>query len=64
MGFILDGLETESYDREYRDRDLVRRILIYFLEHSRKIGLVVLALTVNSAAGAGAPIAIARVIFP
>ena len=60
MGFILDGLETESYDREYRDRDLVRRILIYFLEHSRPIGLVVLALTVNSAAGAGAPIAIAR----
>ena len=30
MGFILDGLETESYDREYRDRDLLLRILSYF----------------------------------
>jgi ABC-type multidrug transport system fused ATPase/permease subunit len=62
MGFILDGLETESYDREYRDRDLVRRILEYFLQHGRAIGVVVLALTVNSVAGAGAPIAISRAI--
>ena len=62
MGFILDGLESESYDREYRDRDLLRRILTYFLAHSRAIALVVAALTLNSAAGAGAPIAIARAI--
>ena len=26
MGFILDGLETEAYDRSYSDRELVRRI--------------------------------------
>ena len=25
MGFILDGLETEDYDRNYSDRELVRR---------------------------------------
>ncbi|MEK6587331.1 MAG: ABC transporter ATP-binding protein, partial [Chloroflexota bacterium] len=62
MGFILDGLETESYDREYGDRALVRRILAYFLEHSRAIALVVFVLTLNSAAGAGAPIAISRAI--
>ena len=24
MGFILDGLESESYDRQYSDRDLRR----------------------------------------
>ena len=29
MGFILDGLETESYDRTYTDRELVQRILSY-----------------------------------
>jgi ABC-type multidrug transport system fused ATPase/permease subunit len=62
MGFILDGLETESYDREYRDRDLLRRILSYFMVHGRKITLVVLALTVNSVAGAAAPIAISWAI--
>ena len=24
MGFILDGLETEAYDRNYSDRELLR----------------------------------------
>ncbi len=62
MGFILDGLETESYDREYRDRELVRRILAYFMVHGRKIGLVVLALLVSSAAGAAGPIAISQAL--
>ena len=62
MGFILDGLETESYDREYRDRDLLRRILHYFRPHLRKMVLVAAVLTLNSAAGSGAPIAISRAI--
>ncbi len=31
MGFILDGLETESYDRQYNDRDLLNRIASYSL---------------------------------
>ena len=30
MGFILDGLDTESYDRTYSDRELIRRIVGYF----------------------------------
>ena len=30
MGFILDGLDTEAYDRNYSDRELLRRILGYF----------------------------------
>jgi ATP-binding cassette subfamily B protein len=29
MGFF-EGLDAESYDRKYRDRDLLRRILVYF----------------------------------
>jgi len=62
MGFILDGLETESYDRKYQDRDLLRRIVAYFLSHSRKITLVAIALTINSAAGSGVPVAISKVI--
>src|SRR3990172_3182143 len=62
MGFILDGLETESYDREYRDRDLLRRILAFFRPHARKMALVAVVLTLNSAAGSGAPIAISRAI--
>ncbi len=30
MGFLMDGLEAEDYDRTYNDRDLLRRILSYF----------------------------------
>ena len=30
MGFVMDGLEAEAYDRSYSDRDLLRRIVGYF----------------------------------
>jgi ATP-binding cassette, subfamily B, bacterial len=30
MGFIMEGLDAEDYDRRYADGDLVRRILRYF----------------------------------
>ncbi|MBS1252847.1 MAG: putative ABC transporter ATP-binding protein [Anaerolineales bacterium] len=60
MGFILDGLETESYDRQYRDRDLLRRIINYFRPYSRLMILVAVAISLNSAAGTGGPILISR----
>jgi ATP-binding cassette subfamily B protein len=62
MGFILDGLETESYDRDYSDRELVARILGYFRPHAGKMALVALMLALNSAAGSGMPILIAKAI--
>ncbi len=30
MGFVMDGLETEAYDRKYSDRQLLSRISSYF----------------------------------
>ena len=30
MGFIMDGLDAEGYDRQYDDRALVRRVATYF----------------------------------
>ena len=62
MGFVMDGLETESYDRKYPDRVLVRRIVSYFRPHSLKIALVSLALALSSIAGALSPIVISRLI--
>lgn len=62
MGFILDGLETESYDRSYRDRDLIKRIIGYFRPHTRRMVFVAIAITLNSAAGTGGPILIGRAI--
>jgi len=60
MGFILDGLDTESYDRTYSDSDLLRRIIGYFRPHAKKMALVALALTLNSAAGMGGPVLIGK----
>lgn len=39
MGFILEGLDVEEYDRTYSDRALLRRILGYFRP---KLGLMAL----------------------
>ena len=39
MGFFL-GLDSEEYDREYRDRDLVRRVLTYFSDHKQTMFIV------------------------
>lgn len=62
MGFILDGLDTEAYDRQYTDRDLVRRIVGYFKPYARQMVVVVAMLTLNSLTGTGGPILISRAI--
>ncbi|MCY3978424.1 MAG: ABC transporter ATP-binding protein [Chloroflexi bacterium] len=40
MGFIMDGLDAEDYDRQYSDWQLVRRILGYFKPHLWKMLIV------------------------
>lgn len=62
MGFVLDGLETEAYDRTYRDRDLLRRIVAYLKPHARKMVLVSLALALNTATTAAGPILVSRTV--
>jgi ATP-binding cassette subfamily B protein len=62
MGFILEGLESESYDRKYSDRELVRRILVYFRPYRRTMVLIAVAITLNSVAGTGGPILISRAL--
>jgi ABC-type multidrug transport system fused ATPase/permease subunit len=60
VGFILDGLDTEAYDRSYSDRELLRRIISYFRPHARQMILVAAMILLNSAAGTGGPILISR----
>jgi ABC-type multidrug transport system fused ATPase/permease subunit len=62
MPFILDGLDTESYDRVYTDRQLLRRILAFFRPHRKKMVAAALTLTLNSAAGTAGPILISRAL--
>src|SRR5207245_7960351 len=47
MGFIMDGLEAEAYDRTYSDRQLIARIIGYFRPKLRMM-LAVAALIVLS----------------
>jgi len=62
MGFILDGLDTEAYDRAYSDRELVARIVGYFRPHGRAMLLVAVMLALNTLTGAGGPILISKAL--
>ncbi len=60
MGFILDGLETESYDRNYSDKALLQRIVEYFRPYAKQMGVIGGLLLLNSATSTASPILIAR----
>lgn len=60
MGFIMDGLDAESYDRQYSDRYLVKRIGDYFRPHMRKMLVVVAAIVLTSVVDTSLPIIISR----
>src|SRR5690606_7392655 len=62
MGFIMDGLDAESYDRQYRDRDLVKRIFTYFRPQAGRIAIVALVLVLSSVVNTGLPIYISSVL--
>src|SRR4051794_12215636 len=40
MGFIMDGLAADAYDRQYSDRQLTTRIGTYFRPQARRMALV------------------------
>jgi ABC-type multidrug transport system fused ATPase/permease subunit len=60
MGFVLDGLEAEDYDRNYDDRALVRRILGYFRPHTRTMVTVAGMVALASLVEAVIPVAVSR----
>ena len=53
---LFSGLATEAYDRQYSDRDLVKRIVKYFEPHKRRIAGIASLLLVISLAGAAVPV--------
>ena len=62
MGFVLDGLEGEAYDRSYGDRQLLARIYRYFRPYLRQMLLVALLIVLAAAATALLPILTSRAI--
>ncbi len=55
MGFIMDGLDAEAYDRQYNDRELVRRIIEYFRPEARRMAIVALVIFLTSLVNTGLP---------
>src|SRR5579859_3314285 len=60
MGFVLDGLDAETYDRTYSDRALVGRILRYFKPRGRTMLLVSVMTLLASLLDAALPILISK----
>ena len=60
MGFIMDGLDEETYDRKYDDRQLVARIIGYFRPQSQMMLFVALLVVLTSLMDTAFPLLIAR----
>lgn len=60
MATIMRGLEAEAYDRQYSDKELVRRILAYFSPQRNKIILISLAILMMAGSSAALPLVVAR----
>ncbi len=61
MGFFA-GLNDEKYDRQYTDRDLVRRIIGYFEPQTRRIALVTGFVLAYAGVGAALPVVVSRIV--
>src|SRR5690625_5608823 len=60
MGFIMDGLDAEAYDRSYSDRQLLRRLHRYFRPNAGRILFVALLIVLNAGTMALIPVLTAR----
>ncbi len=60
MGFIMDGLDAEDYDRTYTDWALVKRILGYFKPHLWKMTAVAAVVFLSSLMDLLLPVVISR----
>ena len=56
------GLEAEEYDRVYRDKDLLKRIVSYFSPYKRAMILIIFFLTISSLTTAFLPIITSLII--
>jgi ATP-binding cassette, subfamily B, bacterial len=62
MGFIMDGLNAEDFDRNYTDGELVRRILGYFRPYRTKMIIVSTVVFLSSLMDLALPIVVSGAI--
>ena len=60
MGFIMDGLDAETYDRKYGDRQLIARVIGYFRPQLTIMLFVAVLVVLTSLMDTAFPILIAR----
>lgn len=61
MGFFA-GLNDEKYDRQYTDRELMRRIVGYFKPQTKRLAAVTALILVIAGIGAALPVVVARMV--
>jgi len=61
MGFFA-GLNTEKYDRQYKDSELVRRMLGYFAPQKKRMAGIVALVMVMAALGAALPVIVSAIM--
>ena len=61
MGFF-SGLNDEKYDRQYTDRELMRRIFEYFKPETKRLVWVTVFVVVLAGIGAALPVVVARMV--
>jgi ATP-binding cassette, subfamily B, bacterial len=61
MGFFA-GLNDEKYDRQYTDRELLRRILQYFKPQTTRFVWVLVLVVILAVIGAALPVVVARMV--
>ncbi len=61
MGFF-GGLNTEKYDRQYSDRQLVRRIAEYFKPQVKRLAVVSVLVVAIAGVGAMLPVVVSRIV--
>ena len=60
MGFVMDGLSAEAYDRTYDDRQLLARIVDYFRPEAKTMSVVSAMVAATSLLDAGFPLLVAH----
>ena len=60
MGFIMDGIDAEAYDRNYSDKQLLARIAGYFGPQMHRVGIISGLIVLNSVMDMVLPVLIAR----
>ena len=62
MGFIMDGLDSEGYDRTYQDTDLFKRIIDYFRPRQSVMVGIAAVIVLNAGMNTALPILISNMI--